>query len=178
MKRIIPLLVLLLFLVACTAPNRESFKETPQEQASERAAMEKQGMTAEQIEANEKQEFGPRLLGGTVSKYYDWDKTTFDQAVAQNKTIYLEFFASWCPVCNQQEPELLKGFLELNDPNVIGFKIHYKDDQTTDEHVALARQYGIISQHTKIIIKNGKVILKNPEAWDKNRFLTEMKHLG
>lgn len=157
--------ILLSLLVAC-APAQQSMMEeewTPEEMAE----MEKEHSTTMS-----------GILSDGVSKYYDWNKELFDKAIAEGKTVYLEFSANWCPTCQSQEPHLIAGFAELNDPNVIGFKIHYKDDQTTDEHTSLAKQYGIAYQHTKVVLKNGKQVLKSPEAWAKDRFLEEMRKLG
>jgi thiol-disulfide isomerase/thioredoxin len=182
--------VLLVFLVACApaqptmekkdsvmeAPDHESVEKDMKEEWSpeEIAAMEKDhGETMPETRMKE-----PGLIGGGASRYYNWDKTKFDQAVAEGKTIYLEFSADWCPACQAQEPELIAGFAELNDPNVIGFKIHYKDDQSTDEHNALIKQYQIAYQHTKVVLKDGKQVLKSPESWSRNKFVEEMRKLG
>jgi len=162
--------------------------ETAEQKAMEKEAMEKGDWTPEQIEQMEKDEAmeksapearmkEPGLIGGGVSRYYDWDKAKFDQAAADGKTVYLEFSANWCPVCQSQEPQLIAGFAELNDPNVVGFKIHYNDDETTDEHKALTQQYQIAYQHTKVVLKDGKQVLKSPESWTKDRFLEEMRKL-
>ncbi len=150
---------LLVFLAAC-APQ-------PQVQQVDEAMQKEMEATME-----------PGLIAGDISKYYDWDKTKFDQAVAEGKTIYLEFSANWCGICQKQEPHLKAAFAELDDPDVVGFKIHYKDDQTTDEHNALAQQYQIVYQHTKVVLKDGKQVLKSPEAWEKDRFLEEMRKLA
>jgi len=70
---------------------------------------------------------------------------------------------------------LIASFAELNDPNVVGFKIHYKDGQTTNEDSALAKQYQIAYQHTKVILKDGKIVKKSPESWTRDKFLEEMR---
>ena len=119
-----------------------------------------------------------RPIAGDVSKYYHWNNELFEQANEEGKLIYLEFSANWCPICKQQEKDLVAAFETLDNPNVIGFKIPYKDSETTDEHTALARKYGIAYQHTKVIIKDGKILLKSPEAWNTERFLTEVNQLG
>ncbi len=138
-------------------------------------AQKMMGETSEQKTVAETME--PGLIAGDISKYYNWDKAMFDKAVAEGKTIYLEFSANWCGTCQKQEPHLKAAFAELDDPNVVGFKIHYKDDQTTDEHNQLAQQYQIAYQHTKVILKDGKQVLKSPEAWEKDRFLEELRKI-
>lgn len=163
------LVALLALLVAC-APAKPSM---------EKESMMEGEWTAEEMAEMEKEHSATMsgVLSDGSSKYYDWDKAMFDKAVAEGKTVYLEFSANWCPVCKNQEPELIAGFAELNDPNVIGFKIHYKDDQSTPEHNALAQQYQIAYQHTKVILKDGKQVLKSPEAWTKDKFLEVMRSL-
>jgi len=181
--------LLLVFLVACAPAAPQMMGETAEQKAMEKESMEKGGWTPEQMEQMKKDEMmektsmpegkmmEPGLIGGGVSRYYNWDKVMFDKAVAEGKTIYLEFSADWCGVCQKQEPHLIAAFSELNDPNVVGFKIHYKDDQTTPEHAALAQQYQIAYQHTKVVLKDGKQILKSPEAWTKDKFLEMMRNL-
>ncbi len=187
------LLFALLVLLAACAPARPMMEkkpvmqETAEQKAMEKQAIEKGEWTPEQIEQMKKDEtmekgsapegkiMEPGLIGGGVSRYYNWDKKMFDKAAAEGKTIYLEFSANWCPTCQSQEPHLIAGFAALNDPNVVGFKIHYKDDQSTPESQTLIEQYQIAYQHTKVIIKNGKVVKKSPEAWNKDRFLQEIK---
>jgi thiol-disulfide isomerase/thioredoxin len=119
----------------------------------------------------------PGLIGGGVSRYYNWDKSMFDKAVSEGKTIFLEFSANWCPTCQKQEPHLIAGFAELNDPNVIGFKIHYKDDEMTPEHETLIKQYQVPYQYYKVILRNGQIIKRSPESWTKDKFLEEMRKL-
>ncbi len=173
------LVALLALLVAC-APQ---MMEKPMEKApvmEKTPVIEKQPPMIDEKPAMEEKEermMEPGLIGGGVSRYYNWDKTMFDKSVAEGKTIYLEFSADWCPACQSQEPQLIAGFAELNDPNVIGFKIHYKDDQTTPEHADLTKQYQIAYQHSKVVLKDGKVVLKSPEAWTKDKFLAEMRKL-
>src|SRR5574342_919407 len=115
------------------------------------------------------------VLSDGVSKYYDWDRAKFDDAMADGKTIVLDFAANWCPTCQQEHPQLMAGFEALNDPNVVGFRIHYKDDQSTPESQALIEQYQIAYQHTKVIIKSGQVVKKIPEAWTKDKLLEVMR---
>ena len=156
------IVIALFFLAACA----------PQPQVNQQVEVD------EQMQKEMEATMEPGLIAGDVSKYYDWDKAMFDQAVAEGKTIYLEFSANWCAVCQKQEPHLKAAFAELDDPDVVGFKIHYKDDQTTNEHNALAQQYQIAYQHTKVILKDGRQVLKSPEAWEKDRFLEEMRKLA
>ena len=160
MKRILiiaGIITLLILITGCTSTRQNVQENNP--------AMQQDSQT----------EHG--LIGGSASKYYDWNKTKFEHAVQEGKKIYLEFSADWCSICQKQELHLKAGFIELNDPNVVGFKINYNDDQTTPEMQALAEQYQIPYQHTKVVLKNGKQAIKSPESWTKDRFLEEMRKI-
>jgi len=175
------LVALLALLVACT-PAQQTMEKKEVMMDKQPVMEEKKEMVKEPVmekEAMTKPEgkMMPGLIGGDVSRYYNWDKAMFDQAVSEGKTIYLEFSASWCGACQKQEPELIAGFAELNDPNVVGFKIPYKDSETTSEHTALAQQYQVPYQHYKVILKNGQIIKRSPEAWTKSKMLEVLRSL-
>ena len=69
------------------------------------------------------------------------------------------------------------AFNELNTDQVIGFRVNYKDSDTDSNEEALAREFGIANQHTKVAIKDGQRVLKSPESWDKSRYLSEINDL-
>lgn len=92
----------------------------------------------------------------------------------ENKIILLNFYANWCPLCKQEQPETFAAFNELNNPKIIGFRVNYKDSATDENEEALAKEFGITYQHTKIIIKDGQRVLKAPDSWDKARYLEEL----
>ena len=147
----------------------------------EKAAMEKEEMekkeammegewTPEEKAAMEKEHAETMMTSG----YQDYNKELFDKAVSKHKIIVLDFAANWCPACQAEGPEIRKGLEQLNSDKVVVFKVHYKDDQTTDEHTALAQQYQIPYQHTKVVLKDGRMVAKNPKAWTAEDFITEI----
>ncbi len=161
------------------APETMTQKEHTSMTKTEESMIKNDSMMNADSTSMEKESMSsPNLIGGDISKYFLWDSALFEKANTDRKIIYLEFSANWCPVCKQQEKDLIVGFETLDNPNVIGFKIPYKDSETTDEHTALARKYGIAYQHTKVILIDGKVALKSPEAWSADRFVTEVNKLG
>ena len=90
----------------------------------------------------------------------------------------IDFAANWCPACQAEHPQLIMGFERLDASRFAGFRVHYKDDQTTAEHTELAKKYGIAYQHTKVVIKDGKLVLKSPEAWTADRVVSELTKLA
>jgi thiol-disulfide isomerase/thioredoxin len=116
----------------------------------------------------------PKVIAGTITKYYDLDVAAMDKATEEGKVVVLQFFANWCPKCKAQEPELTAAYNEIQREDVVGFRVHYKDDQTTKAHEDLARKYGVASQGTTVIIKNGKMVFKSPAHLNKNQFIAEI----
>ena len=115
-----------------------------------------------------------KVLAGTTSPYLEFNKADYDKALKENKKILLYFYASWCPLCKKEQPETMAAFNELNDPNLVGFRVHYNDGEDNNDAKALAQQFQVPYQHTKVIIKDGKQVLKAPDSWDKQRYLTEL----
>ena len=121
----------------------------------------------------------PGLIAGQHSKYYEWDAEKFKKAREENKTILLEFTANWCGECAKEENALKEGFKTLSEnTSIIGFKIHYNDDEMSTSHKELAKTFGVSYPNTKIIIKNRIIARKSIEEWDKEKFLMEIEKIG
>jgi len=115
-----------------------------------------------------------KVLAGKSAPLLDFTKADYDTAVKLDKLIVLYFYANWCPICKVEFPLAQAAFNELTIDKVVGFRVNYKDSDTDADEVALARQFGVAYQHTKVFLKNGKQILKAPDSWDKTRYLTEI----
>lgn len=115
------------------------------------------------------------LLAGTTTPYLDFTQADYTAAKAAGKVILLNFYATWCPICRAEAPKLQAGFDALANPNVIAFRVNYNDDQTDADEKALAKEFGVTYQHTKVLIVNGQEVLKVTKAWDKD---TVVKELG
>ena len=114
-------------------------------------------------------------LAGTSSPYYRFDKAHFENSLQQGKTIFLDFHADWCPICQNEKPGILAAFNELKDENAVGYQVHYNDGQTTADDREMAKKYGITYQHTKVIIgKSGKIALKSLEVFSKEKVINEI----
>ena len=129
------------------------------------------------MEAGEmmEEESNQRILAGTKSKYYRFDKSHYEKSLAEGKVIFLDFHANWCPICKQEQPNIFEAFNELSNENVVGYQVHYNDDETNDDDKEMAKKFGVTYQHTKVIInKNGEVALKSLEAFSKERVIDEI----
>ena len=115
-----------------------------------------------------------KVLAGTTSPYIDFNRADYEKALAENRVILLYFYANWCSICRAEQPQTFAAFNQLSNPAVVGFRVNYKDSDTDTDEVALAQQFGITYQHTKVIIKNGQRVLKAPDSWDKQRYLSEI----
>lgn len=122
----------------------------------------------------DKMEQKSAVLAGKSALLLDFTKADYDATIPSDKLIVLYFYANWCPICKAEFPIAQGAFNELTTDNVVGFRVNYNDNETDADEVALARQFGVAYQHTKVFVKNGTRILKSPEGWDKNRYTAEI----
>jgi thiol:disulfide interchange protein len=110
------------------------------------------------------------LLAGDESKYYDYDAVLYQQALADKKIVFLEFYAAWCTYCRASEANIVAAFDELDREDVVGFRVNY--DIQTD----LKSQFGVAYQHTHIILdKNGEMVYKSLDTdFPKETLLAEL----
>ena len=77
----------------------------------------------------------------------------FENILAGEKPVLVDFFATWCGPCKMFAP-VLDEFAEEHD-GVEAVKVD------VDELSELARRYGIMSIPTVILFKNGEPVKKN-----------------
>ena len=114
------------------------------------------------------------VLAGKSAPLLDFTKADYDVAIKSDKLVVLYFYANWCPICKAEFPVMQKVFNELTTDKVIGFRVNYNDSDTDSNEKALASQFGVAYQHTKVFVKNGQRILKSPEGWDDKRYDIEI----
>ena len=108
----------------------------------------------------------------------DFKKSDYDAALAGDQVILLYFYANWCPICRDEVPRLYDAFNQLNSSGVVAFRVNYNDNETDDAEKALAKQFGITYQHTKVILENDAQALKSLESWDTQTYLEKVsEHL-
>ncbi|EKD92979.1 MAG: hypothetical protein ACD_28C00285G0006 [uncultured bacterium] len=145
------LLLLSLFTVAfflngCSLFATETtYKEGDEEYETEAHIQEER----EAAEKNDQQELEETQQEN--SYFVDFDQEKYETALAEGKTVFLDFHASWCPTCKANEPIIREFLNERKDEQLAAFKVDY------DNSKALQEQFGVRSQSTLILIPNGQL---------------------
>ncbi len=115
------------------------------------------------------------ILAGTTSPVLDFNESDYDQALKSDKLVVLYFYAEWCPICKKEITDALyPAFDELNGDGVVAFRVNFNDSNTDGNETALAREFGVAYQHTKVFLKDGERVGKWPDSWDTDRYLDEI----
>ncbi len=139
--------------------------------------MEKKDSMMEKKDSMMKTSYTGKVLAGKNAQYLEFNTEDYEKAKADGKIVFLDFYATWCPVCRAEAPVINEGFNELDSDKVVGFRVNYKDNETSDAEKALAKEFEITYQHTKVILKDGKEVLKTQDTWDKETFSTELQNV-
>lgn len=91
------------------------------------------------------------------------DESKFKELIKEDK-ILVDFFATWCGPC-----KMLGPVLEKTESDIKVIKVD------TDEFEELAREYGVMSIPTLVLIEKGKEVKKNIGFIDKNKLLEFLK---
>lgn len=83
----------------------------------------------------------------------------FDEVVAQDKTVFVDFWATWCGPCRMLAPRLEEA-AKLYDGRAVIAKYD------VDESSGKAGEYGVRGIPTIIAFKNGEVIDQRTGACD------------
>ena len=163
MKQLLVLAIIsAVFLSGCVSQTSEIKSTEKKGEVIEKdtGAMQKQGevmqkegnMTEKSGEVMKKEtSYTGKLIAGTTTKYLRFNQVDHEKALAEGKVIYFYFYANWCPICAEERPKVLQAFNEMNYPNVIGFEVHFNDNEVTKDDESIARKFGISYQHTTVI---------------------------
>jgi len=142
---------------------------------TELKTMEDGTMMEADVDASMKGEasFRSAVIAGSSSPLLEFDQRDYTAALESDRVVVLYFYASWCPICKAEFEDTKAAFDAVTDDSIVGFRVHFNDSATTPEMEALAREYGVPYQHTKVFTKNGERVLKSPETWSIERYLSE-----
>ena len=135
------------------------------------AMMEQTSMVADGDEGMMMEEYAGDRLAGTTTPYLAFTQADYDKALSENKIVVLNFYANWCPICRAEDPDVKAAFESLDNPNVIGFQVNFKDPETDADEKALAEKFAVPYQHTKVILVDGKEVLKETAQWSTQEFV-------
>lgn len=95
--------------------------------------------------------------------YITITQNNFNEITNTNKTVLLDFWATWCGPCRMIAP-IVEEIANERDDIIVG-KIN------VDEENKLAKEFGIMSIPTLIVMRNGEVIQKSIGYMEKDRIL-------
>ena len=113
-------------------------------------------------------------IAGNQSLLLETSEEKYNESEMSDKLVVLYFYANWCPICREEFEDTVLAFNQLDDSNVIGFRVNYSDSETSAFEKSLASQFGVAYQHTKVFVRNGEQLLKAPDSWDVQRYLDEI----
>jgi len=90
-----------------------------------------------------------------------FDAKAFEQAQAAGKTILIDVYATWCPVCKKQQPTI--GRLEKEKLDLVVYEVDFDRDK------AALKQFRVQAQSTLIVFKGGKEVARSTGETDPAR---------
>lgn len=91
------------------------------------------------------------------------NKNNFDEVLKSEKTVLLDFYASWCGPCRMLSPVVDK--IATENPQYLVGKIN------VDEEVDLAMQFGVTSIPALFVLKDGKIANQSLGAISEQKIL-------
>ncbi|MBQ3069756.1 MAG: thioredoxin [Clostridia bacterium] len=91
------------------------------------------------------------------------NQTNFDDILAAEKTVLLDFYADWCGPCRMVAPFVEE--IAQENPQLLVGKIN------VDEEPELARRFGVMSIPTLVVMKRGEVVNRAKGAMPKAEIL-------
>ena len=96
------------------------------------------------------------------------EKNFEEEVLKSDKTVLIDFWASWCGPCKMMSPVVDQIAEEMNDTVKVG-KVNI------DEEQSLAVRYNVMSIPTFVVIKNGKEVGRTIGVQDKEEIKSMLK---
>ena len=95
------------------------------------------------------------------------DKNYDEVVLKSDKKVLIDFYATWCGPCKMVSP--LVDEISEENPQIVVCKVD------VDEEMELARQFGIMSIPTLVVMNDGKLVKKEVGYRPKNEILEMLK---
>jgi hypothetical protein len=118
--------------------------------------------------------YNGKILAGNKSSYIEFNTQDYEKATADGKVILLYFYSDVGPLSQAEEYKIFRAFDEMGSSQMIGFKVHFGDSETTDAEKQLASSLDVTQARTKVILKNGKVMQKSIDSWEIPTYAAQM----
>ena len=86
----------------------------------------------------------------------EYELASYINAVKTGKLVVLYYYANWCADCTTEFPKLQAAIATLADPKIAVFRVNYNDSDTDDDEKAAAKTFGVTTQNTVVIVKDGR----------------------
>ena len=96
------------------------------------------------------------------------EKNFEEEVLKTEKTVLIDFWASWCGPCKMMSP-VIDSIAEEEGNTVKVCKINIDEEQN------LAVKYNVMSIPTFIVLKNGKEVARSVGVQDKNERIDMLK---
>ena len=96
------------------------------------------------------------------------EKNFEEEVVKSEKTVLIDFWASWCGPCRMMSPVVDEIAVEMKD-SVKVCKINIDEEQN------LAVKYNVMSIPTFVVLKNGKEVGRTVGVQDKQEIIKMLK---
>ena len=96
------------------------------------------------------------------------EKNFEEEVLKTEKTVLIDFWASWCGPCKMMSP-VIDSIAEEEGNTVKVCKINIDEEQN------LAVKYNVMSIPTFIVLKNGKEVARSVGVQDKNELIDMLK---
>ena len=95
------------------------------------------------------------------------NKDNYNEIVSGEKKVLIDFYADWCGPCRMLSP-IVDEIADEREDIVVG-KIN------VDEEEDLAREFGVFSIPTLVVMKNGRVVKKSAGVRPKAQVLAMLE---
>ena len=101
--------------------------------------------------------------------YIDLTKETFDETLANNEIVIIDFWAEWCGPCRQFAQNFEK--VAEDNPDVTFGKVN------TEEQKVLAQRYNVHSIPTLMVVRDGVILLNSGGMLPEDKFGEMIAHV-